>query len=841
MKKRLITTLLSFAFVISLYSQKQLNYGDNLMDEIAELGQVNTYTFSANGGDIIWLRMRDVQAVDAHFQLIDSLGLIIAEDYDIGGLAEISNFLIEDTATYWIRAFDHNHNELGEYGFSIHKVNAPAYSNPISCYTNISDEITQHAAINVYHFDGKAGDIISAQMRAKTTHLEPQFHIFNSKGDELFKSKRKGRLAIVNETLSSTDRYTVFVLDRGGNDADLIGFSMLTLNKQDCFQTLRCGNTAQSDFAHLVDRHPFLLNMAAGENGILQMRSPDPSIEISYEIYDETGSIIMDKSGSDKMIDAHIEAEQDQTLLILVFDKHGNDLGPYGVHYESITHNVCAQEILCSQENQFIHEIDAVSHLNTYRIHGMQGEPWSVVVEEMSPSLEPQIRLCDNSGKVILDEFHHKKVSIAGTFSKTGFYYLLVGDRSGNDTGQYSFVSTTQKPVVQLPDTVVLEIAQKCVTLNPESSHNIKSFGWSTGSQAPTLDICPEESLKVELKVEFESGCIDSVSSVLVISKPACDVINFNEFQNGEIPGSTLGFVHIYSHNNDGPNLATIFNSSDPPEGHEYLGTPNEDFDGPGIGTGGSMGEEGENKLVHEKILIIADDAVDANGDGLIDHPVEDFNGGFVFFEFVQDVDLQSISLINIQENGGQVFLYGRDEKMIKKINIKRKGNNSFQSMQIDVESVAKMKIHMVGSGAIDDIAFCLSNESSSTETLVSIENESEKIQEESINKRIQNKESVDGTNQLHKPVESNQTPPRFSIFPNPSDQHFSIHFQNTLDENLEITLFNLVGEELRRVILAPGSDLTTINLNRSIHPAGLYLIELKTSTFRINRKLIVR
>ena len=834
MVKIITTTIICLLLYTKSSSQDTLVYGDNIWHEIATLGETHLYQFDAQGGDVIWIRMRDVTAVDAHIQIVDSFGLILEEDFDLGGLAEIQGFIVPDTATYFIRAFDHNHNDTGEYGLSLHKMNGPQYSTGLSCYANFTDSIRSSAAINVYHFYADAGDMLSAQMRALTSHLEPEFHLYDQEGIRLAKSRRKGRRAVILHTIADTGKYTLMLIDRGGNDSDQIGFSLLKLNRQECLLPLYCGETAQQELHHMVERMPFLLEMSTGEIGLLQMRSPNPSVEIAYEIYNSAGDLVESDDGSDKMIGTILNSTEDQSYLLLVFDKHGNDLGPLGIHYESITQNICAQHILCDEQNEFVHEIDAVAHLNTYRIHGVENEPFSFFIEEIDSKLEPQIRLCNDQGEIILEESSTKKILAEGLYPSTGFFYLLVGDRSGNDTGSYSLFSNSGMPEVSLPDSIFLPAEQACTTLIAESTHAIQSWDWSTGDQTPTLSICPDETVQVGLEVQFESGCIGQTETYLQLEEPVCDVIDFNQFEAGAIPEG-LNIVTISSNNNDGPNLASIFNSSHPPQHSKDLGSPHEDFNGPGKGKGGEQGAEGENNFALDKILIVVDDNIDENGDGLIDNPRPDHNGGFLFFEFHEDVFLKSIDLLNITKNGGQLFFWNRSGKMLDKIDIIRKGSNSFQSINIQIDSVARMKIHMNGTGAVDNIAYCTSGNQSVSTFTKSLQPGPQ------IREHIALKKGKIAAAQNQHQIKQNKKNANFSIYPNPSTGDFNINFQNRFDNPLEITLHTLSGELLKRTTIEPGATLATIRMDKSLYGPGIYLVKLKSGLFEVTRRIILK
>lgn len=59
-----------------------------------------------------------------------------------------------------------------------------------------------------------------------------------------------------------------------------------------------------------------------------------------------------------------------------------------------------------------------------------------------------------------------------------------------------------------------------------------------------------------------------------------------------------------------------MFDSAHPTGGDFDLGTPNQDFGGPGIGVGGEAGSPFQNDLAKGNILVVGENLFDSNGDG---------------------------------------------------------------------------------------------------------------------------------------------------------------------------------------------------------------------------------
>ncbi len=695
-----------------LSSQILLQYGDNHTARISERGEVDEYQFKADSGDIVWIRMRDVSDVDAFIKLYSPTGGMVAHDSDDGGLAFIKDLTLHQTGIYRIEAFDINANDVGDYGISLHLVNGPDYGTNLPCFINFTDEIASTCAINVYSFDGVAGDVLYTQMRGLTEHIEPEYFLYDERGDLIFKSIRSGRMAKYEMTIPTDGRYFLYVMDKGGNDVDQFGFNLQFLNRHDCSHALICGETAEDGFEHMAARNPYVLKMAAGELGILQLRSPDPSVESSFSIYNDEGQMVLSKSGSDKMVETMLEATEDASYLIVAYDKHGNDLGPYGMHYESITHNPCAEEILCASENYFEHELTAVAQLKSYLINGHKDEPFKFHLREKDQPLEPYLRVCDEAGEMIVDKYGSIKVEASGTFPEDGAYYILVGDRSGNDLGKYTLQSEASESFVKLPDMITVTGTEPCVLVEPEVTGLPTSYVWSTGSTDPMLEICPEETVELILEVSFANGCVASASTLVVVEKPSCDTINFNHFPTGAVPGTQLEFVNIsaVSNHKQGTNLAAVFNSTDPPKHSEGLGTPHKDFGGAGVGGGGVKGHRGENAYHQKQVLVIADNDVDKDGDGLLDNPVDDPKGGFFRFEFAQAVDISSVLVIDQHQEGGHARAYDPSDRLIGTYHFETLGNNSVETVILNAVGVQRLEVEFIKWGALDDIVYCKSH-----------------------------------------------------------------------------------------------------------------------------------
>ena len=97
-------------------------------------------------------------------------------------------------------------------------------------------------------------------------------------------------------------------------------------------------------------------------------------------------------------------------------------------------------------------------------------------------------------------------------------------------------------------------------------------------------------------------------------------------------------------------------------------------------------------------VLIISEDGNSGN-------PDDNASGGILMFDWDGVVSLDSIGLLDIEEAGGTVTLYGSDDTtVLTTIDIPASVNNYLQSLDIGTADVGKMDVLLAGSGAIAEI-----------------------------------------------------------------------------------------------------------------------------------------
>ena len=142
------------------------------------------------------------------------------------------------------------------------------------------------------------------------------------------------------------------------------------------------------------------------------------------------------------------------------------------------------------------------------------------------------------------------------------------------------------------------------------------------------------------------------------------------------------------------PSMAVVFDTGNPTGGDFDLATP-----GPGPGNDQPLG----------RALILAENDIDADGDGLVDSPDDELMGGVLVIDFMMDVQFRSADVIDV-DFGEVSFLeaYDADGLLLATFPLEQLGDNSVQTVVSDLfADVRRLELHLGGSGALANLVFC--------------------------------------------------------------------------------------------------------------------------------------
>ena len=193
------------------------------------------------------------------------------------------------------------------------------------------------------------------------------------------------------------------------------------------------------------------------------------------------------------------------------------------------------------------------------------------------------------------------------------------------------------------------------------------------------------------------------------------EVIDFEDLAPGARVSEVFGDggsgpIAVYGYNPAlDSNAAVVFDSAVPTGGDDDLGTPNEDFGGPGEGRGGEEGEPFENSAALGNVLIVDEDLKGAPDDAAYSNTYVEFDFSQTRNGFVTVAGLTVIDIESAQARYAKVKFYGESGDILEVLELPATGNNGVAVIELNesgVPGVQRMKVKLNGSGAVDNIRF---------------------------------------------------------------------------------------------------------------------------------------
>ncbi len=183
---------------VSSANGSALRYGDTVINNITNLVPQVYYSFRANEGDIINIRMlRDSGDLDPYLQVVDSNAFVIAENDDVlgGDLdANITNLLVEQTGTYIIVATRYgaaNGTTAGRFVLTVEEAdnsglgNSPEAAIAITMGEVSENDLTARYNVRYYRFEAKKDDLVTVRMSRTGGNLDAFLALANAGLQEL--------------------------------------------------------------------------------------------------------------------------------------------------------------------------------------------------------------------------------------------------------------------------------------------------------------------------------------------------------------------------------------------------------------------------------------------------------------------------------------------------------------------------------------------------------------------------------------------------------------------------------------------------------------------------------
>ena len=420
----------------------------------ARPGQIDTYTFNAQTGDMLSFRVLRLSGLAPYLTLAiygpDGHALNVDPKTNRLSYTQINNVYSRVdltspvTGTLTALVFEPTGGYGGNYFISTIKVNGGCGGPAVTCGAYQDSQITTPLSIGSYTLNAVQGDVWQFRVARPDTSgtFAPYVEVYDAQGNRVGTAgpvSASGHAAASgNVAIPSTGTYSVLV--QAPLDGSTGGYTLAAANltKPCAEQALGCSTIVDGSISGLLRSHIYSLPASAGDNYLIRLLQPNPSslFRPRVDVYDARGTSVQFVTSSD-LQRANFTSPADGTYTAIVTDSYdASQSGNYSMSLLRLNRPCNPGTLSCGApaNGNLTRSLDS----GVYQYTAADADSFSV---RMIPagSVQPSIEIYDSQG-------NRTGQSLAGVFTTTdvvkppaGAYTIVALDNNkSQSTGAFT-------------------------------------------------------------------------------------------------------------------------------------------------------------------------------------------------------------------------------------------------------------------------------------------------------------------------------------------------------------------------------------------------------------------
>jgi hypothetical protein len=200
----------------ALQAQQFIHYGDYVQGSLDTTGQVNSYTFDGAAGDVLFIRMVDVNIVNLPELSLYAPNGSCRATASSEDQVELDTVRLDSTGQYTLLVTDANGAASGGYGMYLQRCFSPGRAMYILYDANIEDTIRDNGSVCAYTFDATAGQVVNIRMVDVNIVNLPELSLYAPNGSWLECASSEDQVQLSEVHLASSGEYTILATDADG-------------------------------------------------------------------------------------------------------------------------------------------------------------------------------------------------------------------------------------------------------------------------------------------------------------------------------------------------------------------------------------------------------------------------------------------------------------------------------------------------------------------------------------------------------------------------------------------------------------------------------------------------
>jgi hypothetical protein len=211
-----------------------IELGKHRLGELTTPGELDSYTFTANSGDMMLLRMgSSTSELYPHLRIYGPDGVKLCESYRLYQAAvDIDACLLPSNGNYTILVNAYSSANTGAYGLMLQRLNNPGNAKPLDFGRTETGLLESPGQFATYTFGATANSAVHLRMTSSTSALYPHIRLYSQDGTKLCEAGRsyQSNAEISRCLLPTSGKYTLVATNynRAGTGSYTISLTCLT-------------------------------------------------------------------------------------------------------------------------------------------------------------------------------------------------------------------------------------------------------------------------------------------------------------------------------------------------------------------------------------------------------------------------------------------------------------------------------------------------------------------------------------------------------------------------------------------------------------------------------------